>query len=500
MTALNSFIPIDVHQALLPDPSREASKTLRELVTVLSPLVPQASSSPATCPCTDTNDALDPTFWVEITQPRSQGGVPHHAPPTLTSLEQMEDLEESAFDIHGDDSEVPMTDIVSVHTQLECSNSMDCDDDDKLYIPGEEGGLVLTADAECASVKSVQGEVVDTTQASQAVEGHIIHVRRLLARRSLARSRGSTISPSDEEISRHDFTRNTSVRRKILERLQRVPVRSACGVSRDPTRRIARTYPSTASVYSGTHSGDSRTPSAMPSSSTPHRSTPIPSGCREAGFESSRKSSQALYLRRPPTSRPSSGLPERTGVWDGEALRRAVDTHPGERWLAWTRSWALSPPPPPGGDRFTAVPPRRTAQEKRDAEVLLLRSPPQITSSPLQSTLTFSSAQPGQSPAPPVTEGNNNTTPTGDTTSTRRRRHSARRGDGHGTPAIRYAARHTALRVARVEKILAHSYSSRDLAPGSPRAFGAASPDSLEDGAWARGIEQRLAGSSADKR
>ncbi|KAI9507064.1 hypothetical protein F5148DRAFT_1208285, partial [Russula earlei] len=57
---------------------------------------------------------------------------------------------------------------------------------------------------------------------------------------TLARSRGSTISPSDEEISRHDFTRNIS-------RLQRVPVRSARGVSRDPSRRTARTYPSSAS-------------------------------------------------------------------------------------------------------------------------------------------------------------------------------------------------------------------------------------------------------------
>ena len=31
---------------------------------------------------------------------------------------------------------------------------------------------VSTADAECASLESIQGEVVDATQASQAVEGH----------------------------------------------------------------------------------------------------------------------------------------------------------------------------------------------------------------------------------------------------------------------------------------------------------------------------------------
>ncbi|KAI9507074.1 hypothetical protein F5148DRAFT_1285683 [Russula earlei] len=239
-----------------------------------------------------------------------------------------------------------------------------------------------------------------------------------------ARSRESIISPSDEEISRHDFTRNISVRRKILERLQRAIVRSARSLSRDPSRRTARTYPSSASVYSGTHSGDSRTPTAM--SSTPPSRNADTEWVPGSGF---RIVEEIVPNPLPPSTADQSsvsGLPERTGVWDGEALRRAVDTHPGERWLAWTRSWALSPPPPPGGDRFTAVLPRRTAQEKRDAEVLLLRSPPQITSSTLQSTLNFSSPQPGP-PAPPVTKGNNNTTTTGDTTSTRRRRHTARR-------------------------------------------------------------------------
>jgi hypothetical protein len=55
---------------------------------------------------------------------------------------------------------------------------------------------------------------------------------------------------------------------------------------------------------------------------------------------------------------------------------------------------------------------------------------------------------------------------------------------------MRYAARHAAL--SRVEEILVHSYSGRDLAPDSPNAFGA-SPSSLDDIAWAGGIEQRLA-------
>ena len=69
--------------------------------------------------------------------------------------------------------------------------------------------------------------------------------------------------------------------------------------------------------------------------------------------------------------------------------------------------------------------------------------------------------------------------------------------DAHGTPAMRYAARLTAL--SRVEEILAHSYSGRDLAPDSPNAFGA-SPASLDDIAWTAGIEQRLeAAVSEDK-
>ena len=48
---------------------------------------------------------------------------------------------------------------------------MDCNDDDELYILGEEGSLVSTVDAECALMESIQGEVVDATQACQAVEG-----------------------------------------------------------------------------------------------------------------------------------------------------------------------------------------------------------------------------------------------------------------------------------------------------------------------------------------
>jgi hypothetical protein len=49
--------------------------------------------------------------------------------------------------------------------------------------------------------------------------------------------------------------------------------------------------------------------------------------------------------------------------------------------------------------------------------------------------------------------------------------------EGHGTPAMRYAARKSAH--SRVEDILAHSYSSRDLAavsPGGSLAFSVQTP------------------------
>src|SRR5260221_11139001 len=194
-------------------------------------------------------------------------------------------------------------------------------------------------------------------------------------------------------------------------------------------------------------------------------------------------------IASPSTAHQSSqpGLPGRTSAWDnGEAMRQAVDSHPGERWLAWTRSWASSPPPP-SQDRFTAVVSRRVAREKKDVEVLLL-SAPQVTSSPLESTLTFS-PQLGL-PARPGTGAKRHLR---GTTRTRvacgiSNASSVTQGDGHGTAAMRYVRRHTAH--SRVEEILARNYSSRDLAHDSPNVFGA-TPGSLDDIAWAAGIEQR---------
>jgi hypothetical protein len=354
------------------------------------------------------------------------------------------------------------------------------------------------------------------------------HSRPTTNSHSLARSRGtiSPTSPSDVENSRRDYIRNTPIRRNLLERMERGSDRSPRGVTRDPSRRTTQTYLSTASAYSGTHAGDSLSPSAVPSSA-PNTEWEPGSGFRIIMEDNA--------IPRPPTTTTTTttttdhssasasvtGLSGRTSAWDsGEALREAVSTHPGERWLAWTRSW-VSNPPPSEEDRFTAVPARRSNVHHLKGAEVLLRSPPQVTSSPLQSTLTFSprpQPQPGLPAHAITTNGKNNKRQAHLQAPARARAalqpqaqpqaNSARgtsgassivpEGGGHGTPAMRYAARHTAL--SRVEGILAHSYSARDLVPpDSPNAFGA-SPASLEDTAWAAGIEHRLAvAASADK-
>jgi hypothetical protein len=362
------------------------------------------------------------------------------------------------------------------------------------------------------------------------------HSRPTTTSRTLARSRGSTISAtsppqSDMENSCRDYNRNTSIRRNLLERMQQGSDRSPRGVTRDPSRRTTQTFLSTASAYSGTHAGDFLSPSAAPSSSAPNTEWEPGSGFRIMVEDN-------ITTPRPPTtstdsssaSTSVSGLPGRTSAWDsGEALRQAVNTHPGERWLAWTRSWVSNSNPPPasgeGEDRFTAVPARRSNNAYPKGAEVLLRSPPQVTSSPLQSTLTFTPQlglpphaitttngkknnkrqTPHQAPAPQPQPQANNANATRGTSSASS---IVPEGGGHGTPAMRYAARHTAL--SRVEEILAHSYSSRDLIPpDSPNAFGAApapAPASFEDMdiAWAAGIEHRLAvaaaaSASADK-
>ena len=344
------------------------------------------------------------------------------------------------------------------------------------------------------------------------------HSRPTTTSHMLARSRGSTTSPtspSDGESIRRDYTRNTSIRRNLLDRLQRDPDRSPRGVTRDPSRRTTQTYLSSASAYSGTHAGDSLSPSAVPSSA-PNTEWEPGSGFRIIVEDGSTPRAPTIATTATDSSSASvSGLPGRTSAWDsGEALREAVNTQPGERWLAWTRSWVSNPPPSGEEDRFTVAPARRGNAHPKGAEVLL-RSPPQVTSSPLQSTLTFSpQPQPGLPPHGAITSNIKNNKrqpkraaprqpqpqPEANINAAARGASSASsiapEGGGHGTPAMRYAARHTAL--SRVEEILVHSYSARDLVPpDSPNAFGAVTPASMEDIAWAAGIEHRLAVAAA---
>ncbi|KAH9162828.1 hypothetical protein EDB89DRAFT_611254 [Lactarius sanguifluus] len=346
------------------------------------------------------------------------------------------------------------------------------------------------------------------------------HLRPLSGSPTGARSRGSIISPgslSDEENVPYETIRHTSIRRGILERLQRGIDRRA------PSRRTTQTYLSAPSAYSGTHTEDSRAPSAIPSSESLRDTDWIPgSGFRivEEAISSPIPPSTAALGSPTSASASVAGLPGRSAsAWDDRAaIRQAVDAHPGERWLAWTRSWTSSPPQTNIHqlDRFTAVPARR----RDDIGAALPRSPPQLTSGTLQSTLIFS---PSLTPAVPRAattdrraraqpQARQSQPPRPLARATRLAAPAAVRGDsrassialgeGHGTPAMRYAARQTAL--ARVEDILARSYSSRDLAPGaastgSPNAFGAAAVRALsteeeeEDVTLGAGIEQRLA-------
>ncbi|KAF8258445.1 hypothetical protein EI94DRAFT_1707993 [Lactarius quietus] len=256
------------------------------------------------------------------------------------------------------------------------------------------------------------------------------------------RSRGSSImspvSLSDDDHVPYETIRHTSIRRGILERLQR-------GVSRGPSRRTVQTYFSAPSIYSGTHTELSRAPSFIisPSSSPPPRD-PDTDWRPDSGFRIEED------ISSPPRS--IAGLPEQsTTAWDdGAAIRQAVDAHPGERWLAWTRSWTSSPPPSVQ-DRFTAVPARLrpATQVQPDVVVAALpRSPPQLTSGTLHETLTFS---PSTAPLAVPRAVTTTTTTAGRRSRAQSRAHAARRpaarvdsnasiiplSEGHGTPAMR---------------------------------------------------------------
>ena len=329
-----------------------------------------------------------------------------------------------------------------------------------------------------------------------------------------ARSRASTvISPmslSDDDNVPYESIRHTSIRRNILERLRR-------GISRGPSRRTMQTYLSAPSVYSGTHTDLSRAPSIIDiRSSSPPLVDPNTEWIPASGFE---------IVDEPISSRPPSvagDLPEQpTSAWDdGAAIRQAVDTHPDERWLSWTRSWTSSPPtrmPDLFAAATAAAPPARSrsaSPEKRDVVVGLPCSPSQLTSGTLHDSLTFSSPSATTLAVPHAAA----TTPT--TTGSDRRVRPLSRGharrqmtrddsrassivvsEGHGTPAMRYAARKTAH--SRVEDILARSYSLRDseaVSPGGSLAFSVQTPSTAlgstveegEDVDSTTGIVQRL--------
>lgn len=66
-----------------------------------------------------------------------------------------EDLEESNLDVFGDDSEVPLKEVLRVQEEPPL--------DDRDYIFAEGGGLISNADAETAFVECVNNVTVDAT-------------------------------------------------------------------------------------------------------------------------------------------------------------------------------------------------------------------------------------------------------------------------------------------------------------------------------------------------
>jgi hypothetical protein len=136
--------------------------------------------------------------------------------------------------------------------------------------------------------------------------------------------------------------------------------------------------------YRQTHAGDSLSPSAVPSS-VPNTEWEPGSGFRIIDT-TPRPPTSRLPPPPPPPPRLATRLRLRRcraspdervhGIAARRYVRRSTPTHPGERWLARTRSWVSNPPPSGEEDRFTAVPTRRgNAHHPKGGARVLLRSP-----------------------------------------------------------------------------------------------------------------------------
>lgn len=99
----------------------------------------------------------DPTFFAELTQPRSRVLA-----PSLTPEEALDkDVEFSELDNPGDDVVVPLEAVWDVMAGAESDQ----------FVPGEEWGLESAAEAEETMVEVVDGIKIDTTHAVKQLQG-----------------------------------------------------------------------------------------------------------------------------------------------------------------------------------------------------------------------------------------------------------------------------------------------------------------------------------------
>ena len=102
----------------------------------------------------------DPEFYAELVRQQSQQPA-----PTLSVEEaKFEDVEENNLDIFGDDSKVPLTEVLKAQEEPTLANEDDITPtDDHDYVLDDGGSLVSNADAEITFIECVNNTMVDVT-------------------------------------------------------------------------------------------------------------------------------------------------------------------------------------------------------------------------------------------------------------------------------------------------------------------------------------------------
>ena len=94
----------------------------------------------------------DPTFFAELSQPRSRTAVA----PNLTAQQMTAEDAEPAFTDIVDDSDVPLLEVMANHHD----QGSEVETSEYIYTTNDTGGLTSTAGAEAISTKAV-GDIVD---------------------------------------------------------------------------------------------------------------------------------------------------------------------------------------------------------------------------------------------------------------------------------------------------------------------------------------------------